>query len=99
MRLSVWLWFLAIWSSVLTAIDMNAKPDESLNRISLPTLHVHGLKDPFLMLGRQQLGDYYDPKTATLYEVDYHHAMPWVRHEAKQLADHIRTIYKNTAKQ
>ncbi|KAF4212990.1 hypothetical protein CNMCM8980_009580 [Aspergillus fumigatiaffinis] len=81
------------------AADYITKPDESLKRVSLPTLHVHGLKDPFLMLGRQQLGEYYNPKTATLYEVDYHHAMPWARHEAQQLADHIRTIYKNSAKQ
>ncbi|RHZ61457.1 uncharacterized protein CDV56_107869 [Aspergillus thermomutatus] len=78
---------------------VNAKTDESLNRVSLPTVHVHGLKDPFLMLGQQQLENYYDPRTATLFEVDYHHAMPWARHEAKQLADHIRTIYKNTRRQ
>ncbi|KAF7155370.1 hypothetical protein CNMCM5623_007441 [Aspergillus felis] len=81
------------------AAEHVTKSDESLNRVSLPTLHVHGLRDPFLMLGKLQLEDCYDPKTATLYEVDYHHAMPWVRHEAKQLADHIRTIYKNSSKQ
>ncbi|EAW13751.1 uncharacterized protein ACLA_044710 [Aspergillus clavatus NRRL 1] len=71
-------------------------PESPIERISLPTLHVHGLKDPFLSLGQRQLETHYDPTTATLYQVDYHHAMPWVREEVQQLAKHIRTIHKDT---
>lgn len=63
--------------------------------ISIPTLHLHGLKDENLSNGRQQMASYYDPKTTTLYEIDYHHAMPWVTLEILQLAALIKRIYKN----
>ncbi|PYI09249.1 hypothetical protein BO78DRAFT_363430 [Aspergillus sclerotiicarbonarius CBS 121057] len=66
------------------------------NIVSMPTLHVHGLKDWVLPLSRQQYETYYDPKTKRLYEVDYHHAMPWVKEEVDQLAQHIRQMYKET---
>jgi Serine hydrolase (FSH1) len=63
--------------------------------ISIPTLHLHGLKDENLSNGRQQMASYYDPRTTTLYEIDYHHAMPWVTLEILQLAALIKRIYKN----
>ncbi|THC93619.1 hypothetical protein EYZ11_006903 [Aspergillus tanneri] len=69
---------------------------ESSELVRTPTLHVHGLKDMFLMLGQHQLATYYDPKTATLYEVDYHHAMPWVRAEVDRFAELFRKTYMNT---
>ncbi|RAK84886.1 phospholipase/carboxylesterase [Aspergillus costaricaensis CBS 115574] len=65
--------------------------------VSLPTLHVHGLKDWVLPLSRLQYAKYYDSKTKKLYEVDYHHAMPWNTHEVQKLADLIRQIYKENA--
>ncbi|KKK20319.1 hypothetical protein P175DRAFT_0502603 [Aspergillus ochraceoroseus IBT 24754] len=64
--------------------------------IRIPTLHVHGLKDEFLAWGRDQYDTYYHPETRTLHEINYHHAMPWVREEAEELADRIRKLYKNT---
>ncbi|PWY76121.1 hypothetical protein BO94DRAFT_538500 [Aspergillus sclerotioniger CBS 115572] len=64
--------------------------------VSIPTLHVHGLKDWVLPLSRQQYETYYDSKSKRLYEVDYHHAMPWVKEEVEQLAHRIRQIYKES---
>lgn len=66
---------------------------ESEEQITIPTLHVHGLKDMFLSNGRKQLATYYDVDAAKLYDVDYHHAMPWVRAEVEQLAHLIREMY------
>ncbi|KAE8153361.1 serine hydrolase FSH [Aspergillus avenaceus] len=76
--------------------EVGYKMGDASEMIEIPTLHVHGLKDNFLSLGRQQYAAYYSPKTKRLYEVDYHHAMPWVKHEVQGLADHIRQIYWDT---
>ncbi|KAL2812174.1 serine hydrolase FSH [Aspergillus granulosus] len=64
--------------------------------VRIPTLHLHGLKDEFLPLGRDQLAKYYDPETAKLYEINYHHAMPWVKAESKELARLIQELYNKT---
>ncbi|KAH8429122.1 uncharacterized protein LDX57_006792 [Aspergillus melleus] len=72
----------------------NQHPTTTL--ITLPTLHVHGLKDMFLPLGQHQLTTYYDPSSATLYEIDYHHAMPWVRSEVEHFAELIRKMDRET---
>ncbi|KAF7594565.1 hypothetical protein BBP40_008832 [Aspergillus hancockii] len=71
---------------------------ESTEVIRIPTLHVHGLKDMFLGLGQHQYATHYDPHTAKLYEVDYHHAMPWVKHEVEGLADRIREIHRDSSR-
>ncbi|GAB1198720.1 hypothetical protein APSETT444_008048 [Aspergillus pseudonomiae] len=70
----------------------------STELIKIPTLHVHGLKDMFLELGKQQHAMYYEPGTSKVYEVDYHHAMPWYKHEVRRLADLIRELYKETSR-
>jgi pimeloyl-ACP methyl ester carboxylesterase len=64
--------------------------------IRIPTLHLHGLKDEFLPLGREQLANYYDTETASLYEINYHHAMPWVKAESEELAKRIKELYDRT---
>lgn len=63
--------------------------------ITLPTLHVHGLRDPVLHMGVQQTETYFSAQTRQVLEVDYHHAMPWVRSEVQQLAEDIRSIYRH----
>ncbi|KAF2090827.1 putative phospholipase/carboxylesterase [Saccharata proteae CBS 121410] len=64
-------------------------PDDS-DKIAIPTLHLHGLKDEYLPHSRRQLATYFKPETTTLYEIDYHHAMPWVTDEINRLAEMIR---------
>jgi len=70
--------------------------DPSKERIRIPTLHVHGLKDQYLHYGRAQYATYFDPSTATLHDIDYHHAMPWKPAEVEKLADKIREIYRSS---
>jgi Serine hydrolase (FSH1) len=62
---------------------------KTTEKISTPTLHLHGLKDPHLPNGKRQLATSYDAAAATLYEIDYHHAMPWNKSDAARLADLI----------
>ncbi|KAI9367283.1 serine hydrolase FSH [Aspergillus egyptiacus] len=64
--------------------------------IRIPTLHMHGLKDEFLALGRDQYKTYFEPSTAELFEVDYHHAMPWLEAESMELGERIRSLDQRT---
>ncbi|KAL4892816.1 serine hydrolase FSH [Aspergillus ambiguus] len=80
-------------SGIAQELEPNTK---SLDRVSIPTLHVHGLKDMYLPLGRHQYENYYDRARTTLYEVNYHHAMPWYKHEVDKLADLIQKIDMET---
>ncbi|KAL2824316.1 serine hydrolase FSH [Aspergillus cavernicola] len=72
------------------------KLSEPDNVVRIPTLHMHGLKDEFLQFGREQHAKYFDRDTATLYEINYHHAMPWVKAEAEELARLIKEMYAKT---
>ncbi|KAL3477121.1 serine hydrolase FSH [Aspergillus californicus] len=72
------------------------KFNESDNVVEIPTLHLHGLKDEFLKNGREQRARYYEEEQTTLYEINYHHAMPWVKAESEELARLIKDIYKRT---
>ncbi|KAL2864966.1 uncharacterized protein BJX67DRAFT_198052 [Aspergillus lucknowensis] len=76
--------------------EIGYQMDEPDTVIRIPTVHLHGLKDEFLPLGRDQLAKYYDRDTATLYEINYHHAMPWVRAESEELARLIKELYQKT---
>jgi hypothetical protein len=49
-----------------------------------------------LHYGREQYATYFDPSVAKLYEIDYHHAMPWKPVEVEKLADKIKDIYRST---
>ena len=68
----------------------------NVDLVTIPTVHLHGLKDENLERGRHQLETYYEPKSTTLYEIEYHHAMPWVKSEILHFADLIKQIYKDT---
>ncbi|KAL4791332.1 serine hydrolase FSH [Aspergillus venezuelensis] len=72
------------------------KLDNPEKVVRIPTLHVHGLKDEFLTNGREQLARYYDASTTSLYEINYHHAMPWVKTESEELARRIKELDAKT---
>ncbi|KAL6231080.1 hypothetical protein BDW75DRAFT_221119 [Aspergillus navahoensis] len=76
--------------------EVGSKLDEPDMVVRIPTLHLHGLKDEFLMYGRDQLEKYFDRESATLYEINYHHAMPWVKAESQELARRITELYSKT---
>lgn len=88
-----------LFGRIMTCAHANrvgtAKIDEdpSKERIRIPTLHVHGLRDQYLLYGREQYATYFDSSTAKLHEIDYHHAMPWKPAEVQQLAEQIRNLY------
>jgi hypothetical protein len=71
-------------------------PVSERNRISIPTLHYHGLRDINLTRGRLVLKNHYDASSATVWELDYHHAMPWIKSENLEFASLVRKMYENT---
>jgi hypothetical protein len=66
--------------------------------VTIPTLHLHGLKDFVIDMSKNQIKTYFDPSTARLIEIDYHHAMPWHRADLLKFTDSFRQIYKDTVK-
>lgn len=66
--------------------------------IITPTLHLHGLKDAIYEHSKEQLKTYYDPTTARVLEINYHHAMPWHQKDVLKFSEMFRQIYKDTLK-
>lgn len=56
------------------------------DKISIPSIHVHGLKDAQLVNGRIMKETFYYAEKARLLEIDYHHAMPWIKKDVEDLA-------------
>lgn len=67
-----------------------------VDRISIPTFHLHGLRDKSLEPGRKMMATYYDPKTVKLMEIDYHHAMPWNKEDIESFVKFVRDAYEST---
>ena len=59
--------------------------------LRLPTVHVHGLKDPGLDKHRELLREYCDPRSATLVEWDGDHRMPIKLRDVETV---VQQIYK-----
>ena len=64
--------------------------------ITIPTLHLHGLKDGVLESGRKQKKIHYNEEASTLLEIDYHHAMPWNAEDVKRFTDQVKKLYEST---
>ncbi|KAI9667965.1 MAG: hypothetical protein M1821_000785 [Bathelium mastoideum] len=63
--------------------------------ITIPSLHLHGLKDEFVDYSKKQTSTYYSPDTRNLFEIDYHHAMPWAADDLNHFAELIKKLYRN----
>lgn len=60
--------------SIPGSTEFEALEDD--RRLNIPTIHVHGLKDPGLELHRQLLKNYCDPASISLVEWDGEHRVP-----------------------
>ncbi|KAG9238956.1 serine hydrolase FSH [Amylocarpus encephaloides] len=61
--------------------------------VTIPVLHLHGLRDFNLANSRKQKDTYYHPSSATLLEIEYHHAMPWNRADLVAFCDAVRDFW------
>ena len=79
-------------SAVASATDAGCVGD----LITIPTLHLHGLKDENLNNGRKQRATFYEAESTRLLEIDYHHAMPWEKSDVLELAEMMTELYNET---
>ena len=68
---------------------MNGLEVAEQDKITIPSIHVHGLKDAQLVNGRIMKETFYNAEKARLLEIDYHHAMPWNKKDVGDLAGMI----------
>jgi hypothetical protein len=64
--------------------------------LSLPTIHVHGLKDPGLNMHRRLLKQYCRPGSTKMMEWDGDHRIPLKRQDAMPLVEMILQTAKET---
>jgi pimeloyl-ACP methyl ester carboxylesterase len=64
--------------------------------IYIPTLHVHGIRDPGLHLHRQLFDEFCDNSTKTLIQWDGDHRVPLNTDDVSRIADRIRDLAKVT---
>ena len=75
----------------------DAAVDESLRgAVSIPTLHIVGLQDPYLENGRL-LYQYFNPETAILHEYDVGHRLPTAQADNDAVAAAIMDLYRKTS--
>ena len=79
------------WADIQVAFS-DSKPA----LITTPTLHLHGLKDHVFESSKRQLAEHYDQERAIVWEIDYHHAMPWYKADVLKLAGLIRELRRDS---
>jgi len=66
------------------------------HKLTLPTVHVHGLLDPGLHLHRRLLEQYCEPESATLVEWEGTHRVPIKGTDAQKIVDAIIDVARRT---
>jgi hypothetical protein len=69
-------------------------PSDTDHRIRLPTIHVHGLRDPGLEHHRRLLRLYCEEETATLVEWDGEHRVPIKAQDVEAVAKEMIALGK-----
>ena len=64
--------------------------------LKLPTVHVHGLKDPGLHLHRRLMNQYCDPESTRLVEWDGEHRVPIKKTDVEAVVEKILDLAKET---
>jgi hypothetical protein len=64
--------------------------------ITVPSVHVVGLDDPWLSEGRKLYDEHFDWKTARKMEFQVEHRLPIVETETKMICDEILRLYRET---
>ncbi|KAK0645253.1 Esterase FUS5 [Lasiodiplodia hormozganensis] len=85
------------WSALSYSILLCGGGAESAvsKLLNVPSVHLHGLKDPYLINGRLLL-KWYNPANATVITHDGGHHMPTATDDVKRLADAIVQVNRQT---
>lgn len=77
----------------IQVVKTHVRPEDVLR---VPTVHVHGLRDPNLHLHRRLRGDWCEESMTTLFEWDGGHRVPIRTQDVTVLVDHILEIAEAT---
>ncbi len=86
--------------SLPSAADFSSTKENGPNRthvLRMPTIHMHGLKDPGLEEHRKLYNEYCDPETRSLIEWDAGHRLPVRPDDVAPLVKEIRRVALETA--
>jgi len=78
----------------LTSNSLKAEDKKVL--ITVPSVHVVGLDDPWLSEGRKLYDEHFDWRTARKMEFQVEHRLPIVEAETQMIADEILRLYRET---
>jgi predicted esterase len=82
---------------VTPPLSSNSLPvEQKKTLITVPSVHVVGLDDPWLSEGRKLYDEHFDWKTARKMEFQVGHRLPIVEAETKQVTDEILRLYRET---
>jgi predicted esterase len=71
---------------------------ESRRRLRIPSVHVHGLKDPWLSEGRALLADHYEAECATVLEFQAGHHIATAQKDVDEIVRAILSAYGTVGK-
>ncbi|EME47374.1 hypothetical protein DOTSEDRAFT_145976, partial [Dothistroma septosporum NZE10] len=83
-------------AAVSTAPTDHLPPMLDSQKLSVPTLHVHGMQDPGLPLHRKFLHNCCDSSSTTLLEWDGSHRIPFKHADVDQLVQEILKLARGT---
>ncbi|XMA11715.1 hypothetical protein WAI453_004506 [Rhynchosporium graminicola] len=66
------------------------------HKITIPTLHLHGTKDTNFENGKKQLTGFYNQSAARVWDIAYHHAMPWYKADVLKFVELITSLNEDT---
>ncbi len=76
---------------------MKEREPRGSHMLTIPTIHMHGLKDPGLAEHRKLYSEYCDPDTRSLLEWDAGHRLPVRSDDVTPLVQEIRRVARATA--
>lgn len=79
-----------------TSPPLTDKISEPKELISVPSVHVVGLTDPWRKSSEDLYENYFDKKTATKVELDVGHRFPMLPEQNEKIVSEIRRLYKET---
>jgi hypothetical protein len=74
--------------------DLDRGRERRINTVTLPTVHAHGARDPWVAGGRGLRKNYYDESKCTVIDFDGGHNVVKTPAEVKQMADAILAVSK-----
>ena len=88
--------FAVLLNSVEPPIRLAPQLAYAIQPIQTPSVHVIGLKDPYVDGSRTMATEYFEKDSASVIELNIGHHLPTVNSQNEVIADEIRKVYQRT---